>query len=57
MGREVLYLALGYDGNSLIPLDNPFILHKDGSLEFILYDTVKSTSLDMWKNNNNTIRP
>ena len=57
MGREVLYLALGYDGNSLIPLDNPFILHKDGSLEFILYDTVKSTSLDMWKNNDNTIRP
>ena len=57
LGREVLYMALGYDGNKLIPLENPFILHKDGSLEFVLYDTVNSNHLDRWRNNSNTIRP
>ena len=57
MGREVLYLALGYDGNKLIPLDNPFILHKDGSLEFVLSDTINSVYLDKWRNNHNYIRP
>ena len=57
MGREVLYLALGYDGKKLIPLNSPFILHKDGSLEFILSDTINSVHLDKWRNNNNDIRP
>ena len=57
MGREVLYLALGYDGNGLVPISDPFILHKNGALEFVSVDTVNSIFLDKWRNNNNNIRP
>ena len=51
MGREVLYIAMGYDGNSLIPITDPFILHKDGNVEYVDSDTLTSTLLDKWKNN------
>ncbi|HPR33766.1 MAG TPA: hypothetical protein PLK12_16815, partial [Prolixibacteraceae bacterium] len=39
MGRNVLYLALGYDGNGLIPVSKPFILHKNGDVEYIDSDS------------------
>lgn len=51
MGREVLYMALGYDGKKLIPITAPFILHKDQGIEYVKPDTVQSPSLDRWKNN------
>ena len=51
MGREVLYRVMGYEGNRLINLSEPFILHKDGSLEYINADTINSVHLDKWKNN------
>ena len=51
MGREVLYRVMGYDGNRLIHISDPFILHKDGSLEYISADTIYSQHLDKWKNN------
>lgn len=35
MGREMLYIALGYDGRKLIPISQPFILHKSGAVEYI----------------------
>ena len=35
MGREMLYIALGYDGRKLIPISRPFILHKSGAIEYI----------------------
>lgn len=35
MGREMLYIALGYDGRKLIPISRPFILHKSGEVEYI----------------------
>lgn len=35
MGREMLYIALGYDGRKLIPISQPFILHKSGEVEYI----------------------
>lgn len=35
MGRNMLYIALGYDGKNLIPISNPFILHKSGKIEYI----------------------
>lgn len=50
MGREVLYLVLGYDGEKLIPITEPFVLHKNQSIEFVCGDNYKSTSLDRWKN-------
>lgn len=51
MGREVLYMALGYDGEKLIPITEPFILHKDQSIEYVNTDTLQSPLLDKWKNN------
>ena len=51
MGREVLYQALGFDGDKLIPITEPFILHKDRSIEYVWADTIQSQYLDKWKNN------
>ncbi|MCQ2064294.1 MAG: discoidin domain-containing protein [Bacteroidaceae bacterium] len=38
MGRNVLYLSYGYDGENLIPISLPFILHTDGTIEYISFD-------------------
>ena len=51
MGREVLYQAMGYNGYELIPITEPFILHKDQTIEYVSADTIQSTKLDKWKNN------
>ncbi|MCQ2068836.1 MAG: hypothetical protein MJY68_07060 [Bacteroidaceae bacterium] len=51
MGREVLYQLQGYDGDGLIPISRPFILHKDCSIEYVDSDTLSSTHLNKWKNN------
>ena len=51
MGREVLYQIQGFDGNGLIPISEPFILHKDRSIEYVSADTLNSRNLDKWKNN------
>lgn len=51
MGREVLYQAMGYDGERLIPITDPFILHKDRTIEYVSADTIQSQNLDKWKNN------
>ena len=50
MGREVLYAVFGYDGKELIHVTDPFILHKDGTMEYVNADTIQSTNLDKWKN-------
>lgn len=31
----MLYIALGYDGQKLVPISHPFILQKDGSIEYV----------------------
>lgn len=51
MGREVMYMALGYNGKELIPITEPFILHKDGHIEFLDADIVNQTQYDQYKNN------
>lgn len=51
MGREVLYVIMGYDGRELVPITDPFILHKDCSIEYVSNDTINSNALDKWKNN------
>jgi hypothetical protein len=35
MGRNMLYIVLGFDGKELVPISDPFILHKSGELEYI----------------------
>lgn len=51
MGREVLYQVMGYDGEGLVAITDPFILHKDCSIEYVSSDTIQSKELDKWKNN------
>lgn len=51
MGREVMYRVAGYDGNSLTPVSSPFILHKDGTVEYISPDSVNSPDSGRFKNN------
>jgi len=51
MGREVLYLVMGYDGEKLIPITAPFILHKDQTIEYVSADSILSPNLEKWKNN------
>ena len=49
MGRNMLYIALGYDGNKLISISRPFILHKSGEVEYIQTpsDGVETVSMDL----------
>lgn len=51
MGREVMYRGFGYDGHGLIPITDPFILHKDCSVEYVDCDSVSAAGYDYWRNN------
>ncbi len=44
VGRNMLYVVLGYNGNDLVPVSNPFILHKSGEIEYL--DNNKSKSIN-----------
>lgn len=35
MGRNILYITLGYDGEHLVVISDPFILQKNGGIEYI----------------------
>lgn len=35
MGRNMLYIILGFDGRGLIPISSPFILDKSGNIDYI----------------------
>ena len=59
MGRNVLYIALGFDGNTLVPVSEPFILHIDGSLQFISNDWRNLRSVNVRRKyfqSNNVVR-
>ena len=48
MGRNMLYVVLGYDGHKLIPISCPFILDKSGEIEYVEdQESVKTVSMDL----------
>ena len=47
IGRELLYLAMGYDSQGLVPISDPFIIHKDGSVEYIRYDDSSTRCIEV----------
>ena len=48
MGRNILYIALGYDGNELIPISHPFILQKNGNVQYVDgTDDSQTVSMDL----------
>ncbi|MCQ2058510.1 MAG: hypothetical protein MJY71_01605 [Bacteroidaceae bacterium] len=51
MGREVLYIVMFYSEAELCPISNPFILHKDGSVEYVCIDSLNTASMNKWCNN------
>ena len=38
VGRNNLYITLGFDGNGLVPISNPFVLQKDGNMRYIVHE-------------------
>lgn len=47
MGRNILYIALGFNGRSLVPITKPFILQKDGSVNYIHTDIDSLRSINI----------
>lgn len=47
MGRNMLYIALGYDGRGLVPISSPFILKKSGEVEYLNYSDDKMVNMDL----------
>lgn len=45
IGREIMYTVLGFNGEQLVPISDPFIVKKDGSLEYIEYDDSDARSV------------
>lgn len=47
MGRNILYIALGFNGKELVPISSPFILHKNGHVEYLRYDNRSTESINL----------
>lgn len=47
MGRNMLYVALDFDGEAFTPISNPFILHPNGEVEYITCDTRETRSVTL----------
>ncbi|MBR4303056.1 MAG: hypothetical protein IKT80_05795, partial [Bacteroidaceae bacterium] len=48
MGRNMLYMALGYDGTGLVPISRPFLLHKDGRVEYVdIAENIETVSMEL----------
>ncbi len=51
MGREVMYIVMGYDGDMLFEITDPFILLKDGSVKYLTVSEAAGDTYDSFKNN------
>ncbi len=47
IGRELMYIALGYDGIGLVPISDPFIINKDGSLRYVPFDGSETRTIEV----------
>lgn len=47
IGRNMLYITLGYNGKQLIPISHPFVLNKSGDVEYINNPLEEVTSMDI----------
>lgn len=47
MGRELLYIAMGYDGENIIPITDPFVINKDGNIRYITCDTITKRTIEV----------
>jgi len=47
MGRNIMYMVMGYNGDILVPISDPFILKKDGSISYIKPDLDNTVSVKL----------
>lgn len=41
MGRNIMYVIMGFDGTGLVPISEPFLLKSSGDIEYIKFDLDK----------------
>lgn len=49
MGRDLLYIALSYDEVKMQPISHPFIIHKNGRVEYVVADTAQRQTVHLWR--------
>lgn len=47
MGRNMIYIAMGYNGHDIVPISSPFILHKNGEIQYVVCDEKDRTSISL----------
>lgn len=47
MGRNNMYIVMGYNGQTVTPISDPFILEKDGTIRYISADEDNLVSIDL----------
>lgn len=47
MGRNVLYIVQAYDGKGLVPICRPFVLKKNGKVEYVETDYSNFTAVEL----------
>lgn len=47
IGRNILYIVMGYNGRALVPITEPFIVNKDGSIRYIHMDDSNLRSIEV----------
>lgn len=47
MGRNMLYIAMGYNGRSIVPISDPFLLYDNGEIEYVSFDDSDTRSITL----------
>lgn len=47
MGRNIMYIVMGYNGHTITPISDPFIVEKDGSIRYIHANNEKLIDIDL----------
>lgn len=49
VGRDIAYLVWGYDGTGLVPASNPFVIEKNGDLQYWDADKTKKARICLYR--------
>jgi hypothetical protein len=47
IGRNILYIVMGYNGRTLVPITEPFIVNRNGSIRYIHVDDSNHRSINV----------
>lgn len=51
IGRNILYIVMGYNGRTLVPITEPFIVNRNGSIRYIHVDDSNIRSINVRRKN------